>query len=212
MASSTYNLLAITSERYMMVVYPLYHKSHITQRKLYIVIGLVWLIGPLYRVSFVTPSRTLGNNQKCITVWPSDEWGTTFGVMTPIFEFFLPAIVMTFMYGRMIVTLQTKVAPVVPSAAQQNLNRYQRNLLKTLMIVAVVFVSCWSINEITYFLDNMGLHIEMRPTLINISISLVYANCSVNPLIYLLKYREFRAGVRHLLGCGRDNSESSSNS
>ncbi len=67
MASSSYNLLASTTERYLMVVHTLYHKVNVTQRKLYVAIGLVWLIGPLYQAVASLPTRYLKDGVKCVS-------------------------------------------------------------------------------------------------------------------------------------------------
>ena len=53
--SSTYNLLAITSERYLMLVHPIYHKAKVTKHKLRVLIPLIWMTGLVYAALFYVP-------------------------------------------------------------------------------------------------------------------------------------------------------------
>jgi hypothetical protein len=50
--SSTYNLLALSLERYLEIVHPVWHKNHFTSHMAYWMIGFVWVFGPLYNLAY----------------------------------------------------------------------------------------------------------------------------------------------------------------
>jgi len=75
------------------------------------------------------------------------------------------------------------------------MNAAGRNALVTSLMVCCGFVACWSLAEISYFLNLIGVIEE------NYSEwwLLVQLNSCINPFIYAAKYRDFKAGVRKML-------------
>ena len=70
-----------------------------------------------------------------------------------------------------------------------------RNATVTSLMVCCGFAVCWSISEISYFLNIIGVIEE------NYSEwwLLVQLNSCINPFIYAAMYRDFQAGVRKML-------------
>jgi len=75
------------------------------------------------------------------------------------------------------------------------MNAAGRNALVTSLMVCCGFVACWSLSEISYFLNFIGVIEE------NLSEwwVVVQLNSCINPFIYAAKYRDFQAGVRKML-------------
>jgi len=62
------------------------------------------------------------------------------------------------------------------------------------------FIACWSINEISFFLNTVGIvNIDFSGWFYNFTIVLVLLNSCINPFIYAAKYSDFQSGVRRLL-------------
>ena len=199
MVSSTFNLLAITTEQYLAVVYPVYHNNVVTMRKLHVVMALIWILGPLYVGLFSIPTQTLGEALECIM--PLD-WLKLYGFIIPLLTFFLPAVIMVYMYARAIQALRVQVHPgeAQPQTSKEaKLLRAQHNLMKTLVAVTICFICCWAPNQIYYLLRNTT---GKRNQYVNrVTTLLAYLNLCVNPFIYVLNYKEFRQGARHLFRC-----------
>ncbi len=74
--------------------------------------------------------------------------------------------------------------------------RTRRNIIKTLILVSLVFAVCWALNEVCYFYFNVSGNTHINETLYNVSVCLAYFNMCVNPIIYTFNYRQFQKGLR----------------
>ena len=79
----------------------------------------------------------------------------------------------------------------------------RKNTVKTLIIVACCFIICWSQNEIMYFLYNCGHDINFNATYFQFTILMVFLNCTVNPFIYLIKYRDYQDALKIFFNCNK---------
>lgn len=223
MTCSTYNLLAITSERYMMVVFPIYHKTAFTRQKAYIMVVIVWLV-PLGYHAFWNAAYSYVKYGKCLKLagMPSEIVSKFYGFFSLTIQFFLPLILMTFMYGQMIRILRpklrarNKVAPqamtprggppvVVQASHQPGMSRVQLNLTKTLAIVVICYITCWCLNQILWLTVNMGYNfVPLHGPYARATVVLACANSCVNPFIYIFKLEEFKMGVRRMFALRTD--------
>jgi hypothetical protein len=75
-----------------------------------------------------------------------------------------------------------------------------RNTLKTMVIVVIVFFICWTPNECLWGLQYVGLiTIDFTSWIYGFSTFVQYSHCFVNPLIYVIKYKEFRLGYARMV-------------
>lgn len=204
MVGSSYNLLAITLERYLMVVHPIYHKANVSRKKLTIIAIFPWVIGTIFQSCYGIPTSEL-QGDTCVTyaIWPSINAMRISGVISTVVPFFLPATVMIALYVRMVVVLRSRIRPgtVQPmNSAGPNkiMSKSQKNLTKTCIIIGVAFVSCWSPSQMFWLLYNLGVDLNQRDDYHFATLLMVYLNCSVNPFIYIFSYEEFQQGIRKL--------------
>ena len=200
MLSSTYNLLAITVERYLMIVHPIYYKISHFRTKLYLTSIFVWFFGITYRAVWAVPLSFVDNG-KCVLYIASigEQLGKVYGIVS-FCLFLIPTILITYMYARITSLLQGKVHPV-KSSKQSVLSRAERNLTQTFVVVTIAFVCCWGPNQFLWLLSNTGLYeYQSRTNARFITIMGVYINSCVNPFIYGLRLAKFREGVKNLFG------------
>ena len=86
----------------------------------------------------------------------------------------------------------------------------RKNTIITLLIVGLCFIICWSQNQIEYLMYNLGYHIDFNSNYHNFTVLMVFINCTVNPFIYLIKYRDYQAALKKFLSCviSSDNNSS----
>jgi hypothetical protein len=72
----------------------------------------------------------------------------------------------------------------------------KRNVLKTMITVSGCFVLCFSCNEFMYLLYYLGVQIDFSGPLYHCSVVAVFFNCCLNPLIYAVRYNEFKKGLK----------------
>ena len=80
--------------------------------------------------------------------------------------------------------------------------RGTNNVLKTLAIVTVAFVVCWMPNKCYSFLYLIGVTSNIG-VVYYVTFGLALFNSCVNPLIYIIDFKEFRKGVCSMCRCQR---------
>ena len=203
LVSSSANLVALTIERYIAVVYPIWHKNKFTRKLAIFTLPITWLVGPLVNGIYSVPStRMIDGTCYVFYVWPNDTTRRGMGVYLVIFHCMLPISIFIYCYGKMMLTLRTQVGD---GAAQKGASNFKAqasaNILKTLVIVVAAFIICWGPNQIYFFLFNIGLnypYIDFTSTIYHFSVVLTFLNCTINPIVYAIKYKQFQAGVRKL--------------
>lgn len=210
MMSSTYNLLAVTLERYLMIVYPMYHKNAFTVKKTTALIVITWFIGPVFKIAWAVPSSGI-RDTFCLpyALWPSDLIASVYGITSVTVDFFLPTILLTYMYARMTLVLgrRANLGQVAPlgeigplTAAQRNKARAQRNVVKTLVIVVACFILCSISNAVFYTIYNIW-EVEIATDLHFSTVVLVYINTCINPFVYIFQFKDFQAAMKSLFRC-----------
>ena len=220
---STYNLLILTIERYIEIVHPLFHKVSFGRVHLFTAMVLVWIIGFAYNFLLTgLTSGTTSGSCDLMTNWPSEFARKTTGVLTFVLEYFVPLLVMIFCYSRIAWILKTKAIKVVPisntnnsnpsdSAAQSQtpnvvirttlMSKARRNVIKTLFIVCICFVACWTWNQVFFLLYNTDYEVSFSSGFYHFTVYAAFINSCVNPFIYIVQLTSFRSAVRLLFGC-----------
>ena len=115
MMSSTYNLMAISIERYLAIVYPLWHKVTVTNAKTNVVAVLIWMIGVPFIASFVFPSTALVRGRCLVScAWPSRAASRAVGFTQMFFNLIMPICIHLFCYTRMFLTLHKRMTITHP--------------------------------------------------------------------------------------------------
>ena len=125
-----------------------------------------------------------------------------------IIEFLIPLLIMIFCYGRIIWTLTRRLDSNLDKKGTNTNDTFQmarKNTIKTFLLVAVCFVICWSSNHVFYFMYNLGYDTDFNTTFYKVSLILAFCNCTVNPFIYLLKYRDYQIALKLCFGFGNRN-------
>ena len=109
MVSSTYNLMAISVERYMAIVHPLWHMNNFTDSKTRVSVVFIWLFGVLYVGAIVIPTTGVVN-RKCLRAvfWPSRSIAVVVGLLQLCVTLVLPLITHGFCYARILKTLRNR--------------------------------------------------------------------------------------------------------
>ena len=83
----------------------------------------------------------------------------------------------------------------------ENMLKAQNNLMKTMMLVSLGFVVCWSCNSWYYFAYNIGAPLSFNDPFYKFSVIMVSVHCCINPFIYIINFDQFRSAVLRL--CNR---------
>ena len=116
MVSSTYNLMAISFERYLGVVHPMWHKVYFTNRIANIIAVCIWLFGVSMLASIMIPTTGMVHGVCVITYyWPSREMARAIGYLQIVVTLLIPIFVHSFCYARMLSALRNRMKRVFPN-------------------------------------------------------------------------------------------------
>ena len=115
MLSSTYNLMAISFERYLAIVHPMWHKVHFTNTMANIIAVCIWFFGVAFIASIMIPTTGMVHGVCIMTYyWPSREIALAVGYLQIFVNLVIPFFLHSFCYARMLSTLRHRMARVTP--------------------------------------------------------------------------------------------------
>ena len=203
--ASSYNILTVTMERYISIIYPILHRQHMNKKKVFISIKLIWLFGVGFNFAYMIPtSKTQGD--KCILykAFPS-HWVQMFvGCIVLMVQYVIPLIIISFCYIRIFLKISNHKRNIPRLNIDSVINRVRKNVIRTLLIVSTCFIIFWTPNQLLYALYNMGLSDLFTNRFFHVSVCLVYLNCCCNPFIYALSYETFKSSAKKLF-CNRQH-------
>ena len=141
-------------------------------------------------------------------IWPSSLVKNIFGVVFIWIQFIIPILILVYCYGRIIWVLAGRISkrqqPKQDNILTTQTNTFQvakTNTIKTFLLVAVCFVVCWSNNQIYYFMYYLGYPADWSGTYSQFSVLMVFLNCTANPFIYLMKYKDYQSALKKICRC-----------
>ena len=111
--------------------------------------------------------------------------------------------ILIYCYGRILWVLRKKIDSNLDkggmSQSSAKFQTAQKNVIKTLFIVVLFLVFCFSYSEVFCLLYHLGYSMDFNGFHYKFSTVLFFFNCTVNPFIYLINYRDFQEGLILLL-------------
>ncbi|XP_072047191.1 allatostatin-A receptor-like [Amphiura filiformis] len=210
LVTSTFSLVVLTLERYVAIVFPFHYIKLFTLKKTVILICCIWILGFAHKL---TDSRRFYMEDSACMM-RQIPWIKGTGIIIFCVQYFLPILVMLFAYGHIIfvlsknqrgrstsLTSENRPVNTHPETLEESLKRARRNVLKTLILVFVAFVVCWTPNQLAYLFYNLGYNVTYGSTAFRITILMAQSNSAVNFIVYGFKYKQFRRGLRKLFRC-----------
>ena len=197
--ASTYNLVAITIDRYFEVVHAIYHKNHFTERLVILLLAIPWLASFTFGCTGLSLAYVVDG--ECTQFNFKAAWGgLALGWSAFLLQFFLPIVVMVYCYSKIAYSLR-QLAKAMSSSnrKEEKASKATTNIVKTLVIVCLCFIVCWIWNSVLFLLASMGWPVDFGGWFYHFTVTAVNVNCIANPFIYTLQYREFKQAATKLL-------------
>lgn len=212
LACSTFNLTTLTLERFVAVVFPVFYRNRASWRVASCAATFPWIMG--FAITSYWPAIHHLQNGLCFPNFPSQTFRVTTGIFLCFVKLFLPVLVMVCVYLsilRKVKASSTKVgnkkktntSELKTSTDRSSHGRIRVNILKTLLLVTLMFVVCWTPNQILFFVYNLGAPVNPRGTFQKLSVVFLFVNVWINPFIYTFKYRNFQRGLIRMFHIGR---------
>ena len=203
--STTYGIVLLTFDRYLTIVYPIFYKTKIAKNKTLrnIVFITLWLFGPLLEMCFMIPLGNITSDDKCnLYYWPNRMVSQIVGLCTVSTQYFFPMSVLIFCYSRMVWVLRRRGGHVSDSGGHhsrnQSMARARSNVFKTMALVSLLFVLCWTMNQMYWFLNNLGVSVDTDSDFYKFTVAMIFVNCCTTPIVYIVMYESFQKGIRHV--------------
>ncbi|XP_033107448.1 histamine H2 receptor-like [Anneissia japonica] len=197
--SSTANLVVLTFDRYFAVMYPLKYKIVKEKCRMKVMLLLIPWISGFGFVLLWLAAHTV-KDRKCIQSWPSVEYQKAFGLLNGLYILIIPIGVMLFVYFRIFRALRRRVGSISQGVSAISAAR-RLNIIRTMLIVSVTYVICWTPNQIAFINFTLGGKFNFNGPLYYITVAMSLCNICINPIIYTFKYDDFRVGMRKTLPC-----------
>ncbi|KAJ8256672.1 hypothetical protein COCON_G00188240 [Conger conger] len=203
------HITALSMERYLAICFPLKAKVVVTKRRVKLVIVALWAFallsaGPMLVLVGVEHENETQPDQSTRQCKPT-AYGVSSGLLrTTIWVstayFFCPMFCLLFLYGSIGRKLwRTRKDLRGPNAVGRE--KSHRQTVKILAVVVLAFAICWLPFHIG---RNLFTHVDDYPTAklsqnFNVaSMVLFYLSASINPVLYNLMSRKYRAAARRL--------------
>ena len=213
--ASVINLVSITIERYLKIVYPFWSKKNLKSWMIRAAIVFSWIagilsIGPL---SFLTSIVVEGTCVIGVLYLENTELKMGYGIWNFLSFFLIPLIIFVYCYGHIVVVMRKQVRVMAghnvegsaQGASQAQNKRIKWNIIKTMIIVSAFFIVCW------FPLNVYGMAAEMYTSELEIGYMVVlflpYINMSLNPFIYSSKHDGVRRILARMIICRRRDDE-----
>ena len=159
--------------------------------------AFAWISGFIWNVPMIVSTSGVIDGV-CYTVglWPSVEIQHAVGILGILVQYFIPLGILIFAYARILMTL--KKANASTAGTIRASVKGQQNVIKTLLSVSLVFLLCWTANQLIFLYFNFGGDIDFDGYLYHISVILVFTNTCINPFVYLLRYKQCRSALANV--------------
>ena len=211
--ASVINLTSLTIERYLKVVYPFWAKTHIKRWMVHATMVFAWIVGILYAMPVVFVMTTVVDGH-CVAVahfdWETSTVRIVYSAFGNCLLFLLPLVIFVYCYGHIVVVMRRQMRVMAghgaeggsqANASQIQSKRVKWNITKTMIIVSVAFVVCWSPFQMYFMIvDN-----TTQPSDVFVgyfaTMFLVYLNVCINPFIYAAKHEGVKQTLAGLMSC-----------
>ena len=148
-------------------------------------------------------------NDDCLlyTIWPNPFSKNAYGVFVFCITFLVPLIILIFCYVKIVWVLTRRIDSNLSGVKNEKFELARTNTIKTLLIVALCFVICWSNNQIYYLMYNLGFNVNWNSSFYQSTVVMAFLNCTINPFIYLAKYQDFQSALKSFCVCRKSREQ-----
>lgn len=207
LTASTFNLVAISCDRYFAIVHPLQFMRYVTKGRVRVSVLLIWaavfiLVGLPICISYGVDS----DKKTCGFLFESSTAKAVYGWFIFLLRLIIPTMILVVTQSAIAIVLHRESKAFrkdVDGAmhSQRSVHLEARDhVIKLMLIVSIAFIICWSPSQIFFFGINIGFisfEYLYTPTQ-RICKVLTLCNSCLNPIIYIARHPHFRVAVKEL--------------
>ncbi|XP_041463721.1 growth hormone secretagogue receptor type 1-like [Lytechinus variegatus] len=200
--ASIYLLVAISFERYIAIGHPIYFNRFLTRGRVAASIVIIWFFAILTSVPriFTITVRSV-DNRGTLGVCFYKPVGRTNQITLSLYLFclriFIPTVTMLVTQSLIAKHLYRQGRRFRGKKDTSFHDVARRRVVKLMLIVIITYIICWGPSQVTVFLFLFGIlppSFRQSPAWI-IIFMLSFFNSCANPIIYAIRFKEFREAV-----------------
>ncbi|XP_071805552.1 allatostatin-A receptor-like [Asterias amurensis] len=206
--ASIFTLTLLSLERYFAIVHPIKHRTVFSTHRIKYYITAIWMSTLGVNSIHFHITRVDDTMNKCVLIWPSPALQVFHGVCIFLVEFAVPVTVMVVSHYCAIRKLQEHATVLLKrnestSSPAFSLLRCRAHVIRMVLMVVIIFIICWSPDQVAYFLLNLNALPTgyFGSTVYRVFTILAFINSCVNPLIYICLNKNFRVALMQLVPC-----------
>lgn len=219
LSASIATLLAITSDRYRAIAYPM--KPKLSSKSIRLILFSIWAISFIVALPLVFVAGTISpvpGRVYCDETWPEGPYSVIYWISIFVIQYILPlgiilvlAILIAVKLRQNSLQLLEKTSKVLATAVRQRL-RQSSKITNMLIALVLLYATCMLPQHIVYLLGLYGNLSEFKYRVYILRFAYVFtmANSAFNPIAYGLN-KEFKAVFKNFFKCqfGKDTMEES---
>ena len=143
---SSFSLIFLNIERYISIVFPIYHHTTVTRKGVLMLLPIVLILGILEQCWVCTCFAA--ENGSCVLEDPEMYQITVAAFL--VVHFFFPLLLVLFLYGHMFVLLRRNSRTGSKSSNRSDLmEKAKNNVFKTMLLITVCYALCY-VSSSTY--------------------------------------------------------------
>ena len=198
-SASTFNLVLLTIERFIQVVHPLWHKRRMLPDIVKKSLVLPWMLGFFFRLPLAIYFGTIHDDGICYRESSQIYFVPIYAAIAYIMDLIMPLGIFIFCYVSILQRIKrisrTIRAVAVTQASGHKTNHWsgvERNTLKTMIIVCILFTVTIIAGQIITFLYTLNVISFTDEKVMLIPMTCIVLGSVVNPIIYMVQYRQVR--------------------
>ena len=209
--ASVINLMSITVERYLKVVYPAWAKKLVRSWVIYCTIAFVWIFAITYNTYVVITTSGVIDGVCYVTVlWYSQVAMIIYNIWYFV-TFFVIAVVITFLCYWHILAVIRRQARIMAahsgpgsSTTQTQSQHIQSNVIKTMILVSAFYIITWMPIRLYYLLLVVnGYNISYIESVYYLTTFVAFLYICAKPFIYATKFDPIKRVLVGLIPCKR---------
>ena len=216
--ASAINLASITVERYLKVVLPVWSRKKLKNWMMYLAMVTAWITSFIANIAVVFPtSSVIAGVCYAYVIW-KNKTARMFYIIWNFVSFYLIILVIfVFCYWRIIVVIRRQARVMAShaanesSAAQNQYNQIQSNVIKTMIIVSTFFAISMLPAYIHVMIQILTPYLIPQDVVYYASVLLAYSYMSINPFIYATNLDPVRQVLLRLNPCKKTSEQAAGN-
>ena len=215
LASKT-NLISVTVERYLKVVYAVWSKKKPRNWMLYLAMAFAWVSGfAVITASNFTTTNVIGGKCLVFTFWKSKAALTAYRIFYFFYFYVVILVIFILCYWHILVVIRRQArvmashsaAGPISTIAQAQSQKIQTNVVKTMLLVSACFAICDLPIHVYFIILLSGIRSEVTDVVYHASVFTLFFYICGNPFIYAVKFDPVKRVLLGMIPCKKASVE-----